>query len=78
MPTKSVEEDIDVAGTKYKIAREAFHQLLFGGDQMTAARCRGAQIIRINSTTDSLKLCGLHPVAEDWHAKVILLEVHVY
>ena len=51
------------------------HQILLGGDQLTVARCRGCQIIRINSVTQTKKLCGLHPVIEDWHAKVTLLEV---
>ena len=37
-------------------------------------RVRGGQKIRINSKTE-IKLGGLVPVAEDWHAQVVLLEV---
>ena len=36
---------------------------------------RGSQIIRSNSKSPSAQLQGLHPVVEDWHAKVILLQV---
>ena len=35
---------------------------------------RGSQIIRSNSKSPSAQLQGLHPVVEDWHAKVILLQ----
>ena len=61
--------------SKYLVIREVQHQLLFGGDQLTASRARGCKAIRMNSATDTEKLCGLIPVAEDWHTKVTLLEV---
>ena len=46
--------------------------VLLGGDHLTAARARGA-----NKTKDAptSRLEGLVPVAEDWHTKVIFLEV---
>ena len=53
----------------------AFHRLLFGGDQLTAKRARVGIRIRNNSTNSADRLEGLLPVAEDWHAKVVLLEV---
>ena len=46
-----------------------------GGDYLTAARMRGTQRIRGNSETSADRFDGLLPVAEDWHAKVCLLEV---
>ena len=49
--------------------------LLFGGDQLTAARARGAKKSRRNSEGMVGKLTGLHPVAEDWHTKANFLEV---
>lgn len=51
------------------------HQVLFGGDQLTAKRARSAIRIRANSVTDADRLQGFIPVSEDWHTKVIFLEV---
>ena len=52
-----------------------YHPILFGGDQLTVARIRGAQRIRLNSENEKGRLGGLVACVEDWHAKVILLEV---
>ena len=46
---------------------ETFHQLLLGGDQLTAARC--------DSDTKKERLYGLVPVSEDWHGKYRLCKV---
>ena len=54
---------------------EVVHQLMFGGDQLTAARARGGQEARLNSDTCLGRLQGLKPMAEDWHTSVILLIV---
>lgn len=75
VPVKCVEEVANFNGTELKMTREVSHQILIGGDQMTAARIRGCQLIRINSATEQSRLSGLFPVAEDWHTKVILLKV---
>ena len=55
-----------------------FHRILFGGDQLTVARIRGAQRIRQNSEDKKGQLQGLVPCVEDWHAKVCLLEVRYF
>lgn len=55
--------------------KEKVHALLFGGDQLTAARARGCQELRMNSDTTAGRLKGLIPTAEDWHTAVILLVV---
>lgn len=57
--------------------RETLHPLLFGGDQLTAARARGCQELRINSDTAIGRLRGLVPTAEDWHTLVTLLVVSI-
>lgn len=49
--------------------------ILFGGDQLTVARARGAQKAKANATSPSERLDGLVPMVEDWHAKVVLLGV---
>ena len=48
----------------------AVHKLLFGGDQLTAARARGCRDLRLNSETTVGQLQGLVPVANDWHTSV--------
>ena len=57
---------------------EKVHALLFGGDQLTAARARACQQLRTNSDTTTGRLKGLMPTAEDWHTSVTLLVVSVY
>ena len=54
---------------------ETFHQLLLGGDQLTAARCRGSAAARCDSDTKKERLYGLIPVSEDWHGKYRLCKV---
>lgn len=55
----------------------AVHKILFGGDQLTAARAKGCRELRLNSETITGKLQGLLPVAEDWHTSVTLLTVSI-
>lgn len=50
-------------------------QVCFGGDQLTAARARQAQQVRVNSTDTSSALRGIVPFACDWHAKVNFISV---
>ena len=64
--------NVTVDVTEYS---SVLHQVLFGGDQLTAARMRGAKEAKCNSVTAAKRLEGLIPVIEDWHTKVVLLEV---
>ena len=77
VPAKSETKDVPVPNsTEVRSLKEiAFHRLLFGGDQLTAKRARAGVRIRNNSTNSVDRLEGLLPVAEDWHAKVVFLEV---
>ena len=52
-----------------------FLTTLVGGDYLSVARCRGAQLIRSTSELMKHTLAGILPVAEDWHAKVCFIEV---
>lgn len=52
-----------------------FHRILLGGDQLTAARCRGSAAARGDHQTSLERLQGLTPVSEDWHSKRIFLMV---
>ena len=81
VPSFHTTEDVTFQSTGENAVahRVHFHPLIFGGDQLTVKRARGGQKIRSNSKTEDHKLGGLVPVAEDWHAKVVLLEVrHPY
>lgn len=55
--------------------KTSFHQVIFGGDQLTAKRARSAIRIRDNSISDVDRLQGFVPASEDWHTKVVFLEV---
>ena len=66
----TVTDDTDDAPQK-----SAEHKILFGGDQLTAARARGCRDLRLNSDSITGRLQGLVPVAEDWHTSVTLLSV---
>lgn len=54
-----------------------FHHILVGGDQVTAVRALSSQKVRRNSKTPLDQLQGIAPVCEDWHARVMLLQVSV-
>ena len=62
-----------------EVEEEMFHQMFFGGDQLTVVRVRGSVAIRSDHVTSICSgrdyLEGLFPIAEDWHAKQCLLEV---
>ena len=49
--------------------------VLFGGDQLTVARARGAKALRSNEDTSVKRLEGFIPVVEDRHARQTLLKV---
>ena len=54
----------------------SYHAILSGGDAFTCCRQRGLLRVMKNSD-DQLKKCdGFIPVIEDWHTKVVLLEVY--
>ena len=75
VPNKLFVKDVSVGEAKYSISINIPHTILLGGDQLTAARCRGCKDIRNNSDNECARLTGFQPVAEDWHTKVVLLEV---
>ena len=72
VPSVPCETSIPETGT---VQDKKFLTTLVGGDYLTVARARGAQIIRSTSELTEDSLQGLFPVAEDWHAKVCLMEV---
>ena len=71
--TDTIEVDLPASGHKVEVTKTKFH--VFGGDQLTAKRARGSQMIRSNSINSTEQISGLLPTAEDWHAKLCLLQV---
>ena len=81
-PSKKVEKELQVPNpggqsSVLKVEDDQLVMTVVGGDYLTAARMRGAQRIHGNSENSGDRFDGLLPVAEDWHAKVCLLEVRV-
>jgi len=78
VPSNSAEsQQVLDNGETESIVAENFHQILFGGDQLTVARCRGSIAARCDDDTMKGRLHGLVPVSEDWHAKYRLCKVSV-
>ena len=69
------EEKMISSGENVTITKAKQHQILFGGDQLTAARMRNAQQARSNKDFPSDAFPGIVPVAEDWHIKANFLGV---
>ena len=74
VPTKLLNKSYD---TDIIYEEGHHHKILFGGDQLTVCRSRGAQAARSNDdrTIHAARLDGLIPVTEDWHARMTLLRV---
>lgn len=62
-------------GETVETQEASLHTVLFGGDQLTVARSRGAKKARANSISHATRLDGLIPCAEDWHTKLNFLGV---
>lgn len=79
VPTVEFTEELSVPSLQQtvQVPRASFHPIIIGGDQLTAARGRAAQKAKLHADSPVKRLEGLVPVAEDWHTKVILLEVSV-
>jgi hypothetical protein len=54
-----------------------FSPIAMSGDQLTIARIRTAQEVRVSSSTE-YALRGLTCFAGDWHAKVNFMEVNQF
>lgn len=56
---------IPSTGETVQVPCAAFQKILFGGDQVTAVRARGAQKVRVNSVSPQARLEGLILCAKD-------------
>lgn len=62
-------------GEKETVEKAKMYPILFGGDQLTAARARHSIKAKINSQNPVKQLKGIIPVLEDWHTKANFLGV---
>ena len=75
-PVKEIQKERSVPVTPKLIDDDQLHQIIpVGGNYSSVAQARGSQLIRINSECSRDKMEQMLPVAEDWHAKLCLLEV---
>ena len=76
VPTHASEGQLTLPnGSDLSFDDTTFFKILIGGDQLTVARVAGVQTLRMGHATTLDRLEGLIPVVEDWHTRVILLEV---
>ena len=61
--------------TKQMINSEAQIPRIVFGDQLTAARIRGAAILRSSHLTMKTKLGGFVEAVSDWHARLCLVTI---
>ena len=59
-------------------ANGVVHPLLFGGDQLTRERADGAKDAKLQSSSTMKKLRGILPKIEDWHARVVFMQVYMH
>ena len=80
VPAKRYNEDLSNEDSEeaIQVPNAVIHPILFGGDQLTAARARGAKSAKINSYDPFKRLDGLIPIAEDWHTKLNFLGVRKF
>ena len=62
-------------GEDLPVDEDFYHRILFGGDQLTVCRSRGAQSARSHDDSSIGRLEGLTAVVEDWHARLTLMRV---
>lgn len=77
-PKLEREEPTEVGGKSVVLDKSSMLPLLLGGDQLTAARARGALSIRASHDRSEDRLEGLIPVVEDWHARLTFAKVSIY
>lgn len=77
VPTIEYQEEflIPSIGQVVQVSKATLSPVLLGGDQLTAARIRGAKKAKVSSDLPVERLEGIVPVAEDWHTKMNFLGV---
>ena len=78
VPVEHTERTVEINGTCVtQPITELWPRMLFG-DQLTAARVRGAAALRSWHKTTLDRLEGHVPATSDWHARLCLVTVGAY
>lgn len=77
VPKKSHNVTYHLPNEDFVCTEEIYHRILFGGDQLTASRCRSAQSARCHDDLPEERFEGIIPVTEDWHARQTLMRVRI-
>ena len=77
VPVMEYDEDLFVPSINEEVTvpKALFSPVLLGGDQLTAARDRGAKKAKVSADIPLKRLEGIVPVAEDWHTKMNFMAV---
>ena len=75
VPMLPKEEPAEVSGKPLVLDKGSMLPVLLGGDQLTAARARGASAVRASHDRSYERLI---PVVEDWHARLTFAKVSVH
>lgn len=66
---------LTTTGEEIEVSQSLLRKILLGGDQLTAARARGAKRARANSLSSVTRLEGIEPTASDFHVFLNMLDV---
>ncbi len=77
VPAVEYTKTVHVVGAEEEVEVSQVHlkKILFGGDQLTAARARGAKRAKVNSLSAIARLDGIEPNAADFHVLLNMLDV---
>lgn len=77
VPVREFTREVFIPSTSQVVTTQeaVLNKVLFGGDQLTTARARGAIRPMSNASTAAKRLEGFIPVSEDWHTQLTLLGV---
>lgn len=75
VPSVPVTRSYHVGQVNLTLEDSDFCKVLFGGDQLTAARARGPAALRDSHNTSHDRLEGFEAVIEDWHARLAFAKV---
>ena len=75
VPIEESSKTLQIDDESYNYDDTKLIQLMLFGDQLTAARVRGATQLRDSQTKAKDTLQGFVPVIADWHSRICLVEV---